>query len=314
MKCAFIAAAVSAFAGANALRASNVSGTRFGTRIPEVEVMMRPSNEVVRGIRTDFAKLTEKVLARQQQARDSLVNQKASLEAVLAERMRANRGIYNRTLQFKSGINATLKHMEVLRRDNDAIRNSSNIMRATIKGLQSMVNLASAFLNRTDEDVKGLNASETEALSPTTPEPTLEYYLAEARAELGLRPVSLLQIGETDNRAAREMMPRLSWTVEKVARAQDHGMEMLFESFDKVNQSQTLRTAKLINWSARLANEWGSLNNTQADLWVAKKHLDHTNIELRERLQSIRSFQKNIRKFMDDILVKSAHLSGDVTQ
>lgn len=310
MICVFAAAVTWGVVGASPLRGLPVRGDESLPSLPTVDKVMQPSKEVARAITTDSRKLSAAIAARAANVRASLVSQKASFEKLIAKDFEENRVIYDQNLNRKAGINDTIKRMEILRLDNKAIANSSNIMRATIKEFRSKVHLAVAFLNLTDEEVGGLTQTEVEALRPPPPERNYEFYLDKARKDVG---VSFLQVAETEAKTAKDMIQKLSWTVGRVSQAEKHSMDMLRERFDEVNQTQAQRHVRLLNWTARLDQEWSSLNATKEDLWVAQKHLKKTNNDIRQSLIGIRAFQQSVARRMAEALLQSERASHDVT-
>jgi len=312
MKNVFVATFAYALADAMRLRSSTNNATDASGELPGVEMVMRPSQEALRRIAGDSRKLSDFVAAQSADVRASLTRQRASYEKEIAANERANNILYDRNLRRKADINATFQRMEVLRHQNEAIAKSAHILRVAFKELRTKANFAEAFLNETSGGVDALSPVETNALRPPPPEPTMEYFLDKARTELGLTKASLLQVGQTDVKAAQVLLPKLAKTLDRISQAQQHGLNTLSEKFEHVNQSQAQRHQKLLNWTTRLNYEQETLDATAEELGVAKAYLTRTNSDLRERLQRARAFQRSIVQLMDDTLLQSERACWDV--
>merc|ERR1719265_1125174 len=104
---------------------------------------------------------------------------------------------------MRSNLRASDERVAQLRLQIQAVNDSNSIIRAAMNQLLPKVKVASDFLDQVDTEVAALERSEMEAIRPTTPEPTLAYYLGKERRQAGLA-TSLLQLGSRRRASEQE--------------------------------------------------------------------------------------------------------------
>lgn len=278
-------------------------------RLPQVSDVMKDSGDAYRQVNRDHRKIEDFVEAQKEDVKVKLSAQKAAYEALISKQARVNQGIYDHNLKVRTSINATGRYAEKLRRRNAVVETSSNIMRAVLSDLHDKMDSAATFLDRANDDVAGLEEEEANLLWPPAPTRDLDFYLNKTRQELGL--VSFLQLQRPQD--TQMIMPKLAQALERVREAEKHSLDMLWDMFDDVNQSQAKKYAELVDWGDRLNDEWHSKNTTVKELITAHHTLNATNAKLQQRLLYFKVFQHSVAHLLNTSLDVSERALAGVT-
>jgi len=292
-----------------------------GRALPNVTAVMKAAQETYTVVTQDRSKLQAQVAEQQRAAKKLLTEHKSQYEATIRHQVKVNQDEWDNYQMMRSKLKASDERVAQLRSQIQAVNDSSNIIRAAMSQLVPKVKVAKDFLDQIDNEVAALEPSEMEAIRPTTPEPTLAYYLGKERSQAGLA-TSLLQLGskqgavkaeEVSKRLQKDDLPAAMLdTLSRLDQANQHAEDMLLSRFKVVLEEKTQRHMRLLNDTQRLNETLVASDATEAALITAKGHLDGVNTNLRNRLQGINTFYRQVGAAMTRTLEEAEAASSTV--
>lgn len=301
--------------------ASAANATALPRKLPQVTTVMEAALKTFKAATRNSKNLEALVSEQQATVKQLLGAHKRQFESTIRHQVQVNEGAWNDNKLLRTKLNASYRRASKVRERNQAVNASNMIMRAAMHQLLTRVNLAADFLDQVQTEVRGLGRSENETLRPTTPEPTLEYYLGKERARLGLAP-SFLQLGNQRGSLQEEAAPNVPQeqnltsamleSLSRLAQADQHAENLLAARFEEAQKVQEERHTRYV-WDTRTLNRT-LLHNTATEeaLFKAGKHLNGTNSILRTRLHSVEFFYKQVSAAMNRTLAEADAVSSTV--
>jgi len=278
--------------------------------IHEVDIMelqgmarvMEPASKALALVVGDSKKISEFVSGEQASVRARLTEERAKFEAALTRYSEENRNISEHTRSIMTSVYETNLQIKSLVRRNRAIQNSTRLVRTALAEIRDKSKLCMNFLEHYREEVGNLMADEVDAMKPTTPKPTLDYFLAIARREVGVSH-SLLQISSpATSLSVQDYLPNITDTLRRIAAAEKHSIDVLHAKFDVANQTLAKKHESLVNASARAADTLKTTKQTQHQLEIAQARLESTNKNAKDNLLASKEFLSKISEAMKQAL------------
>lgn len=302
--------------------ASATNATDLPRILPQVTSVMQAAQKTFEALTLDSKNLKALVSEQQATVKKLLRAHKSQFESTIRHQAKVNEDEWNKNKLMRTTLNASFHRVAKLRRQNQAVNVSNIIMRNAMGQLLTKVDLATDFLDQVHTEVEGLERSEIEAIRPTTPEPTLEYYLGKERDNLGLSP-SFLQLGSqrgllqeeeaAPNMSQKQHLPdAMLESLSRLTQADQHAENLLATRFQEVQKAQEQRHMRLTNDTERLNGTLLESTATEDALINAKEHLSGTNSNLRTRLHSLEAFYKQVSAAMIRTLEEADAVSSTV--
>jgi len=292
-----------------------------GKPLPGVTTVMKAAQKTYEVVTQDHKNLQAQVAEQQKAAKQLLALHKGQYESTILRQVKDNNDEWSKNQKLRSELKASHERVAQLRQQILAVNNSNNIMRDALGYLLPKVELANDFLGQIGTEVEALDRSEMEAIRPTTPEPTLAYYLGKERTQFGLAP-TFLQVGSVQGAFKevevakmsenKELPAAMLETLSRLANANQHAEDMLLSRFKEVLGEKAERHMRLVNDTERLNGTLVASDSTEASLTKAKGHLDRMNSNLRSRLQGLNVFYKQISAAMNRTLEEAEAASSTV--
>lgn len=290
--------------------------------LPNVTTVMEGARATLRAASKDGSNLQAQVAERQRAARKLLTQHKSQYEDMIRDQSRVNQDAWEKNQMMRRKLNASYGRLAPLRRQFQALKNSSSIMREAMAQLLPKVKVASRFLDQVNDEVAPLLPSELDTIRPTTPEPTLAYYLDKERSHAGLA-TSLLQLGskqgaptpegDVSNMSHGQELPAAMLdTLSRLAEANQHAEDMLLSRFEVVIKDKTQRHARQLIDTQRMNESLIASEATAVALTDAQKYLQGVNTNLHSRLQGIQTFYTQVRAAMTRSLDEADAASSTV--
>lgn len=301
--------------------ATAVSKTTASRALPGVTTVMEAAQQTLKVVTQDHRNLQAQVAEQQKAAKNILAAHRSQYESTLRHQVKDNQEEWDRNQMLRSELKASSDRVAKLRHQIQAVNDSNDIIRAAMTHLAPKFELANDFLDQIGTEVPGLELSEMEAIRPTTPEPTLAYYLDKERSQVGLAP-TFLQVGSKQGAFKEEEVSRLAQNKElpaamleslaRLAQANQHAEDMLLSRFKEVLEEKTQRHVRLVNDTDRLNKTLVASDAQEAALNKAKGHLSSMNSNLRNRLHGLNVFYMQVGAAMTRTLEEAEAASGTV--
>lgn len=273
-------------------------GTRAGKLpLPDLDTVLTKATSKAHDFTEQAAAMQQRLQEQQDKSRAALEEKKKEYEQKLHEVQQQNEAISTSNSELQYG-NLELEHQNAETFAELKELQAENLqMRALLKEITDKVSAAQLFiadsLNATDDS----HARELKVMAPTTPKPTLDYFLEVA---IG-RGVSLLAIGaKRHHDDPKELVSTLSNSLAEIKTAGEEGAAELQAQFVERMQERLDRQSMLNATQKELLQTKSALDARRQKLLEAKAHLQATGTQLRDRLDGMHVFADRL-----DVIVSS---------
>lgn len=258
--------------------------------LPSVDTVLTKANSKALDFAQKAADLQKKLDEERRASRAALSKQKEEYEKLLQAQSHQSSVISQHIEETKTGNNELSKLNTQTMAEVTSLREKNAEMRSALESVISKVSAAQLFLADSLKVTDDSNAKELDVLIPSTPEPTLDHFLAMTRDN----KMSLLAVHTRRASRPEDFVSMLAGSLEDIETAQKEGIADLkahfMESFSQGEKHQAELNATL----AALNQTQVDLKEKRAKLLEAKAHLESTNKDLNERLRAMRAFANRV--------------------
>lgn len=302
--------------------------------LPKVQDMLSKASRTLTEFEKDASIMQKQVKEKQEATRIFLLSAKKSLESRLSKIREDVAHLEDGNTHLKANISVVQEKNAKLRSEAGKIQRSITTLRDAMTAMAGKFGVAVSFAQESLNISESMAVPELAVLETQTPEPTLDYFLSQARKELGLKnaatidaqealskalhPLSFLQtsgsvqeeLSSNLGKSPKQYMNLLLKTLENLDLAEKQGVAKLHNSFDTAKAMLEKRSDALMKEQTKLMETLHKATEETASLRHANKKLMVINSSL---LKEAEGFQVYLDR-LDSAARNAVRLARDAVK